>query len=84
MPVFKKGSRLETCNYRPISLLSNINKIFEKVMYSRVYNYINKSDCFYPLQFGFRGKHSTNHALISIVGDINEVLDKKNCRRHFC
>ena len=77
MPVFKKGSRLETCNYRPISLLSNINKIFEKVMYSRVYNYINKSDCFYPLQFGFRGKHSTNHALISIVDEINEALDKK-------
>ena len=76
MPIFKKGSRLEACNYRPISLLSNINKIYEKVMYSRVYSFINKSNCFYPLQFGFRGKHSTNHALLSIVDQINEALDK--------
>ena len=75
-PIFKKGSRLETCNYRPISLLSNINKIFEKVMYSRIYSFISKSNCLYPLQFGFRGKHSTNHALISIVDQINEALDK--------
>ena len=76
-PIFKKGSKLETSNYRPISLLSNINKIFEKVMYSRVYDFITKSNCFYPLQFGFRSKHSTNHALISIVDKINEALDKK-------
>ena len=45
-------------------------------MYSRVYNFINKSNCFYPLQFGFRGKHSTNHTLITIVDQINEALDK--------
>ena len=74
-PIFKKGSRLETCNYRPISLLSNINKIFEKVMYSRVYNFINKFNCLYPLQFGFRGNYSTNHTLVTIVDQINEALD---------
>ena len=36
IPVFKKGSKLDVSNYRSVSLLSNINKIFEKVMYGRV------------------------------------------------
>jgi hypothetical protein len=75
LPIFKKGSKLLTCNYRPISLLSNLNKIFEKVIYSRVYNYFDINNLFYSLQFGFREKHSTNHALISIVDKINEALD---------
>ena len=76
VPIFKKGSSLEACNYRPISLLSNLNKIFEQTMYTRVYNFIEKSKSMYSLQFGFRNKHSTNHALISIVDQINEALDK--------
>ena len=66
-PIFKKGSRLAACNYRPISLLSNLNKILEKLMFSRVYNFIDKYKCIYDLQFGFREKHSTNHALITIT-----------------
>ena len=37
IPIFKKDSKLEPSNYRPISLLSNLNKIFEKLMYARVY-----------------------------------------------
>ena len=77
IPVFKKGSKLLTSNYRPISLLSNLNKIFEKAMYTRIYNFLNNQNCFYPLQFGFREKHSTDHALISIIDKINEALDKK-------
>ena len=36
--VFKKGSKLDYCNYRPISPLSNVEKILEKLMYKRVYN----------------------------------------------
>ena len=77
IPIFKKGSKLLTSNYRPISLLSNLNMIFEKVMYDRIYNFLNNQKCFYPLQFGFRNKHSTNHALISIIDKVNEALDNK-------
>ena len=75
IPVFKKGSRLTLSNYRPISLLSNINKIFEKVIFSRVYKYLEFYDCLYEKQFGFRKKHSTSHALISITEQIREALD---------
>ena len=55
IPLFKdKGSVLECVNYRPISLLSNINKIIEKIMYTRLYNFLIKHSCIYENQFGFR------------------------------
>ena len=83
IPIFKKGSRLKASNYRPISLLSNINKIFEKVVFNRVYNFLHKYDCFYKNQFGFRPKHSTEHALINITEKIKETLDANSRRRKY-
>ena len=65
IPIFKKGDKLLVTNYRPISLLSNINKIFEKLVYSRLYSFLEFHNCIYELQFGFRAKHSTQHALAS-------------------
>ena len=65
IPIFKKGDKLLVSNYRPISLLSNINKIFEKLVYSRLYSFLELHNCIYELQFGFRAKHSTQHALAS-------------------
>ena len=52
IPIFEKGSRLIISNYRPISLLSNLNKIFE--MYKRIYEFLEKHNILYDLQFGFR------------------------------
>ena len=75
IPLFKKGSKLNCGNYRPISLLSNISKLLEKLMYSRLYNFLNIYNCLSELQFGFRDKHSTCHALISITEKIREALD---------
>ena len=75
-PIFKnKGDPLQFENYRPISLLSNINKIFEKLVYKRLYSFLNKYNCIYDLQFGFRAKHSTNYALISLTELVREALD---------
>ena len=77
IPIFKKGSKLLVCNYRPISLLSNLNKILEKLMFNRVYDYLEKNGIIYKLQFGFRSKHSTKHALIDITENIKRALDNK-------
>ena len=42
IPIYKKGFKLECSNYRPISLLSNIDKILERLMYNRLYNFLEK------------------------------------------
>ena len=73
--VFKKGELDLRENYRPISLLSNLSKLFERAMHSRVYSFLEKTDLFFELQFGFRKQHSTSHALLSIVDEIRQNLD---------
>ena len=79
IPIFKnKGDKMLVSNYRPISLLSNINKIFEKLVYSRLYSFLTLHNCIYELQFGFRSKHSTNHALLSLTEMIREALDNSS------
>ena len=81
-PIFKKGDVTKCANYRPISLLSNISKIFERVMYNRIEHFLEEHDSIYELQFGFRKNYSTNHALLSIVESIRKNLDNKtySCR----
>ena len=66
IPIHKKGDKLDCNNYRPISLLSNISKIFEKMMHIQLTSFLNKNKVLSSFQFGFRNKHSTNHALISL------------------
>ena len=54
IPIFKdKGSELDVSNYRPISLLSNINKIFEKLTFARVSDFLKKTIVFLKENLGF-------------------------------
>ena len=76
VPVHKKDSKLDFSNYRPISLLSNLDKILEKIMYTRIFKFFNNNNLFYPLQFGFRQNYSTAHALISLTETIRKYLDQ--------
>ena len=78
VPVFKKDSKLNYSNYRPISLLSNIEKILEKLMYKRLYAFLDYNNIIYDLQFGFRQQYSTSHALINITENIRKALDDGN------
>ena len=70
IPIFKKDSKLDYSNYHPISLLSNIEKIPEKLMYRRLYTFLNNENIIYDLQFGLRQQYSTTHALINITDNI--------------
>ena len=54
VPVFKKDSKLDYSNHRPISLLSNVEKILEKLMYKTLYTFLNSNNIIYNLQFVFR------------------------------
>ena len=76
-PIFKKNDKTNCANYRPISLLSNISKVFERIMYNQIENYLIDFEILYKYQFGFRKNYSTNHALLSIVEHIRTNLDNK-------
>ena len=76
-PIFKKNDKNKCENYRPISLLSNISKLYERMMHTRLYGFFEKFQLFYKQQFGFRKQHSTNHAILSIIEDIRNSLDKR-------
>ena len=55
-PVDKKGSKLECANYRPITLLSYLDKIIEKLMHTRLMRFLNDQKVIYKKQFGFKKK----------------------------
>ena len=74
-PLHKKESKLDVLNYRPISLLSIFSKVYEKLIYIRIYSYLTKNKMIYSKQFGFRSNYSTNHALISLTEQIRSLLD---------
>ena len=79
IPVFKnKGSPFDAENYRPISLLSNIDKIFQKLMHKRLIDFLDQSNSLYPLQFGFRSNHSTETALLYCIDQISKALEEGN------
>ena len=78
VPVYKKGVSTLVSNYRPISILNTINKIFEKILHLRLTKFIEDSNLLYKYQFGFRKNHSTELALIEIVDQIRLSLDNND------
>ena len=76
--VFKKDSKLDDKNYRPISLLSNIKKMLEKRMHKKWYIFVNNSDAIYNLEFGLKKQYSSSHALINVTENTRKVLDDGN------
>ena len=75
IPIFKKGDNQDCNNYRPISLLPNISKLFEKLIHNRLSKFLEENKCLFSKQFGFRNKHSTTHALIDITETVRKALD---------
>ena len=78
IPLDKSGSKTEVGNYRPISILSPINKIFETLLHKRLIAYWEKFNLFSNHQFGFRKKHSTNLAILDYIETILDLRDKNN------
>ena len=59
-------------------MLSVFSKIYEKLIYTRIYSYLIKNKFIYDKQFGFRSNYSTNHALLSITERIKALVDTRN------
>ena len=70
VPLYKSKSKLEASNYRPISLLITISKILEKIIYSRTYEFLDNTNQIYHSQYGFRAKHSCEHAIGELLSNI--------------
>ena len=78
-PIFKKGDCELIENYRPISTLPVFGKIFEKIIYNRLYSFFCSQELLYDRQFGFRKSHSTSHAINHSVTHIkNELHQRKH------
>ena len=77
LALLKKGDPTNCLNYRPISILHFISKIFEKCLYSRLYNYSISKGIISDRQFGFLRGKSTEMAVLSLTEYIYKILDDK-------
>ena len=65
--IYKKGDSALLSNYRPISILPIISKIFERIIYNELYTYFNDNGLLAKQQYGFRSQHSTEYATTKLV-----------------
>lgn len=75
VPIFKAGESWDCNNYRPISTLSVFNKILEKMLVTRLTNFLNIHEVLYKFQYGFRQGSSTQTAIIELVDDVIDAID---------
>ena len=75
-PLYKNNGRADKSNYRPISILSNVSKIYERSLYSHLYDYFDKN-IFPRYQCGFRKGYCTQHALLVMIEKMKIVRDSK-------
>lgn len=78
VPLFKSGDKLDVKNYRPLTLSSNISKIYEKVYYICLSDFLTKNDIIVNEQFGFQKGKSTNHAIAKAVEHITTSLNNNS------
>ena len=75
-PVYKKEDKTDKKNYRPVSILPSISKIFERIMYEEISQYMN--NLFSPYLCGFREGYGTQHCLLIMIERWKKALDKRN------
>ena len=76
IPLFKKDDPFDKSNYRPVSLLSHVSKVFERIIYNQINEYIEPF--LSNLLTGFRKNHNTQHSLLKKLESFKEALDKGN------
>ena len=75
VPIYKKGSKTDPKNYRPISLLPLISKIIEKVIHNQTQSFLDENNILYDYQSGFRKKYSTESCLSFLTDKISKGFD---------
>ena len=75
VPLFKKGESSLLTNYRPISLLPTISKIFERIIHDQMYTYLNGNNLLAEQQYGFRKLHSTEYAAVNLIDHVAKQME---------
>ena len=75
IPCFKKKDPMDPTNYRPISLLPVISKVFEKIIHEQLRSFLKNKLSIYLC--GFREGYSTQHTLLNMISKWQKCLDKK-------
>ncbi|XP_071952123.1 uncharacterized protein [Antedon mediterranea] len=78
IPLYKKGSRTDIGNYRPISILSTMSKILEKAVFIQIEKYLTENNVLYKYQSGFQAAFSTDTCLIDLVDSLKTQTSKGN------
>ena len=75
-PIYKKKTKTDAGNYRPVSILNIISKIIEKIACEQLTGYLDSNNLLYELQSGFRSSFSTDSCLIHLSDFIRKQQDK--------
>ena len=76
IPLYKKNENYIFDNFRPISLLPGISKVFERIMHTQIFEYLDINGTFFKSQYGFRPNHSTEQEVLDITEQIAYQMDK--------
>jgi len=76
VPIFKSGDPFLMDNYRPISLLSQLSKILEKIVSNQLVNHLDRNNILYEHQYGFQKNKSTEHNLVQALNFISKSLNE--------
>ena len=77
VPLYKGKEHYLEMNYRPISLLTTISKVLEKIVYQRIYSFLQNTGQLYDNQYGFRESHSCEHAIGQVINGIVKGLENR-------
>ena len=74
VPIYKKNNKCEKENYRAVSVLSNLSKFYEKLMYNQLYEHFD--NILFPSQCAFRKGYSAQHCLLVMIEKFKEAVDR--------
>ena len=79
VPVFKAEDPTKFSNYRPVSVLPVLSQVFERILKSRLVQFLGEHEIIIPSQYGFRSGHSTAMAILDMVEKVRSAWGEKNC-----